>query len=215
MLNDRKYSMSDYFCLKVDLITRTLFDNPKTTGRTYPAQTITETPLTENERKHSAALMRINHAGEVCAQALYEAQGLSASHPDIKQKMRQAAIEEGDHLAWCRRRLLELGSHTSYLNPVWYIGSFAIGLTAGFIHDEWSLGFLAETEKQVVDHLTHHLKVISIKDQRSLSILQQMQLDEAKHRDEAIDAGAKELPLPIKKLMQWTSKMMVKIAYWL
>jgi ubiquinone biosynthesis monooxygenase Coq7 len=214
MLNDRRYSMIDYFCFSVDQAIRAVLDNPKTTGRWYPAEAEIGSILTDTQRKHSAALMRINHAGEVCAQALYHGQSLGTRHQEIKQKMQQAAIEEGDHLAWCRRRLVELGSHTSYLNPIWYLGSFTIGLSAGLINDQWSLGFLAETEKQVVDHLEHHLKEISTYDPKSASILQQMQQDEAKHRDAAIDAGAATLPMSIKKIMKFTSKIMVKIAYW-
>jgi ubiquinone biosynthesis monooxygenase Coq7 len=215
MLNDRRYSTVDYFCFGVDQALRAILNNPKTTGRPYPAQTEIESTLTETKRKHSAALMRINHAGEVSAQALYHGQRIASRNQDIKQKMLQAAYEEGDHLAWCQKRLFELGSHTSYLNPLWYLGSFTIGLSAGLINDQWSLGFLAETETQVVEHLDHHLKEISAEDQRSISILRQMQLDEAKHRDTAIDAGALILPLPVKKLMRLTSKIMVKLAYWL
>lgn len=215
MLNDRRYSIIDYFCFGVDQAMRAVLNNPKTTGRCYPAHKSEESPLTEAERKHSAALMRINHAGEVCAQALYHGQGLASRNPRIKQTMQQAACEEGDHLAWCHTRLLELGSHTSYLNPVWYVGSFMIGLSAGLINDQWSLGFLAETEKQVVNHLEHHLSVLSSLDTRSAKIIQQMQQDEEAHRVSAIDAGARTLPSYVKTLMQFTSKIMTKIAYWI
>jgi 3-demethoxyubiquinol 3-hydroxylase len=215
MLNDRRYSRIDYFCFNVDQAIRAVLNNPKTTGRAYPAQADVQSILTEAQRQHSAALMRINHAGEVCAQALYHGQSLASRHDNTKKKMQQAAIEEGDHLAWCRRRLLELGSHTSYLNPIWYVGSFTIGLSAGLINDQWSLGFLAETEKQVVDHLEHHLKEISSQDPQSACILKQMQWDEAKHRNAAIDAGAATLPFYVKNLMRLASKIMVKIAYWL
>src|SRR5262249_21998040 len=142
----------------------------------------------------SAGLMRINHAGEVCAQALYHGQGLASQSPHVKQKMQQAAVEEGDHFALCRIRFFELGSHTSYLNPLWYAGSFTLGLTAGLVGEKWSLGFLAETEHQVVKHLEKHLNILSNQDHRSYKILQQMQQDEAIHRDEAIKAGASELP---------------------
>jgi len=128
--------------------------------------------------------------------------------------MQQSAIEEGDHLAWCKKRLTELGSHTSYLAPLWYAGSFSIGFTAGMIGDKWSLGFLAETENQVVKHLEKHINVLKTKDAKSLDILEQMQKDEAEHRDEAIKAGANKLPEPVQKLMALTSKVMVKTAYW-
>jgi ubiquinone biosynthesis monooxygenase Coq7 len=213
MFNDRKYSIADWFCFGIDQAARAIWDNPKTTGRHYPAKSEMESVLTDEKRKHSAALMRINHAGEVCAQALYHGQGLASRSEAIKQKMQQAAIEEGDHLAWCRERLVELGSHTSYLNPVWYVGSWAIGLTAGLVGDKWSLGFLAETEKQVVEHLDNHLKNMAGEDQRSTRILQQMQADEAEHRDSAILAGAAALPVGVKKLMRVFSKIMVKVAY--
>jgi len=215
MTDQRNYSLFDHVCLGMDHALRAIFDNPKTTDRPYPAAKAPEIALSEKERRHSAALMRINHAGEVAAQALYHGQGLASQNSVTKQTMRQAAIEEGDHLAWCRTRLLELESHTSYLNPVWYLGSFAIGLAAGLIGDQWSLGFLAETESQVVHHLEKHSKLLSAKDQRSQSILQQMQLDEAAHRDTALQAGAMVLPWVVQTLMSWTSKVMVKTAYYI
>ena len=214
MVNDRHYSVTDFFCLSADQILRTLLNNPKTTGRSYPAQFISESSLTEVQCKHSAALMRINHAGEVCAQALYHGQAIASKNPVIKHSMQQAAIEEGDHLTWCRMRLVELGSHTSYLNPLWYVGAFTLGLLAGLIGDQWSLGFLAETEKQVVEHLEHHLNALAPEDKRSKKILQQMQWDEAEHRDTALAEGAKILPAFMQKWMKITSKVMVKVAYW-
>lgn len=215
VMNQRHYSLLDQLCLGFDQALRALSDTAKTTDRSYPARNEMDTHMSVDQRKHSAGLMRINHAGEVCAQALYHGQGLVSRSNAIKQKMQQAAIEEGDHLAWCRTRLFELGSHTSYLNPLWYAGSFTIGLTAGLVGDKWSLGFLAETEHQVVKHLEGHLKILSNQDHKSYKILQQMQQDEASHRDEAVKAGAAELPPFIKKLMQFTSKVMVKTAYWL
>lgn len=211
----RHLSMTDRICLEVDQIIRTVCHNPKTTGRLYPGLDIPDPSHKENERRSIAALMRINHAGEVSAQALYHGQSLASSSEHIKNKMQQAAIEEGDHLAWCYLRLMELHSHTSYLNLFWYLGSFSIGLCAGLLGDQWSLGFLAETENQVVDHLESHLKDIAKKDQRSYKILQQMQDDEARHRDDAIAVGAKPLPQPIKKAMRFLSKVMVKTAYWI
>ena len=215
MLNLRHYSAIDYICFGLDQALRAISDNTKTTERLYPAQHEQEPILTSTERKHSAALMRVNHAGEVSAQALYHGQGLVSRSLELKEKMYQSALEEGDHLAWCRTRLAELGSHTSYLNPVWYTGSFVIGLTAGLIGDQWSLGFLAETENQVVQHLEHHLHRLPEQDIKSQKILQQMQKDEAEHRDAAIEAGAAILPQPIKKLMSILSKVMVKTAYWI
>jgi ubiquinone biosynthesis monooxygenase Coq7 len=215
MLNERRYSILDQFCLGIDQAVRAVFDNPKTTGRDYPVQAEIEPVLTEAQRKHSAGLMRINHTGEVCAQALYHGQGLASRSQTVKQKMQHAAIEEGDHLAWCRTRLFELGSHTSYLNPLWYLGSFTLGLSAGLIGDKWSLGFLAETEQQVVEHLDNHLQRISGEDPRSAHILRQMQWDEAQHRDAAVESGAAALPSMVKNVMRLSSKLMVKIAYWL
>lgn len=213
--NPRHFSMIDHICLGIDQALRAISDNSKTTGRAYPAQNIAESKMSSQQRQNSAALMRINHAGEVCAQALYHGQGLVSRSNHIKMKMQQAATEEGDHLAWCRMRLCELGSHTSYLNPFWYLGSFTIGMSAGLIGDRWSLGFLAETENQVVKHLEKHLQILANQDQKSSIILQQMQHDEAVHRDEALQAGARVLPKPIQSLMKWMSKMMVKTAYWI
>lgn len=210
----RHYTLLDKICLGLDQAVRAISHTAKTSERVYPGKNEPESDLTQEQRKHVAALMRINHAGEVCAQALYHGQGLVSRRPDVKEKMRQAAMEEGDHLAWCQMRLAELGSHTSYLNPFWYTGSFVIGLTAGLIGDQWSLGFLAETENQVVKHLDKHLAELPEKDIRTHKILWQMRLDEAEHRDEAVKSGAAELPGWIKKIMGLTSRVMVKTAYW-
>lgn len=215
MKNHRNYTKLDQICLGLDQALKSVFGNAITTERPYPANKIKEPDLTHEQRQHSASLMRVNHAGEVCAQALYHGQGLVSKRADVREKMEQAAIEEGDHLAWCAQRLTELGNHTSYLNPFWYAGSFAIGLTAGLVGDKWSLGFLAETENQVVKHLESHLKLLPPQDEKSVTILQQMQQDEAQHRDDAVKAGAAELPSFLKKLMSYASKMMVKTAYWI
>lgn len=214
MANHRYYSFVDQLCMNVDQAIRAVSGTAETTGREYPGHHQAECTLSEIQRKQSAALMRINHAGEVCAQALYHGQGAVSHDSNVRQKLKQAAIEEGDHLMWCHQRLQELGSHTSYLNPFWYTGSFMIGLIAGILGDQWSLGFLAETEQQVVNHLENHVQLLYTKDEKSLKILQQMQEDEAKHRDDAKELGAAELPASIKKLMTITSKLMVKIAYW-
>ena len=210
----RDYSFFDKLCLGLDEVIRALTDNAKTTGAAYPAQGVEEHELNQEQRKHSAALMRINHTGEICAQALYHGQGIVSKSSAVHEKMQQAAIEEGDHLTWCRQRLDELGSHTSYLNPVFYAGSFCIGMVAGMIGDKWSLGFVAETERQVIKHLTGHLHILPMQDERSYKILQRMETDEAKHRDEAIASGARELPDMIKSTMALTSKIMVKTVYW-
>lgn len=215
MANKRDYTFLDQLCLGIDQVVRSLTDSAKTTGKVYPARDVKEENLSINEMKHSAALMRINHAGEICAQALYHGQRVVSSSKDVQAKMQNAAIEEGDHLAWCKMRLDELGSHTSYLNPLWYTGSFCIGMVAGMIGDAWSLGFVAETERQVIKHLEKHLISLPKIDVKSAKILQQMEKDEAKHRDEAIKAGAKELPDLIKKGMSLVAKVMVKTSYWI
>src|SRR3990167_2397492 len=150
---ERRYSLFDKLCLSFDQALRALSDGVKTTGATYPASHIQEEQLSESQKKQSEALMRINHTGEICAQALYHSQGLVSHTPQLHAKMQQASIEEGDHLAWCKKRLDELGGRTSYLNPFWYMGSFCIGVFAGRMGDAWSLGFVAETEQQVVKHL--------------------------------------------------------------
>lgn len=215
MQKERNYTILDQFCLNVDQAIRTLCGQPKSTGRPYPAKQNESGSLTREQKKQAAALMRVNHTGEVCAQALYHAQALVSSDPKIKEKMRQAVIEEGDHLNWCKTRLLELESHVSYFNFFWYSGSFLMGVIAGLAGDKWSLGFVAETETQVVAHLGEHLILLPEKDFRSYSILQQMRGDEAHHHDDAIKAGAVSLPRRIKKIMRGLSKIMVKTAYYI
>ena len=165
------------------------------------------------ERKHAAGLMRVNHVGEVCAQALYQSQKLVARNPEIQEMLDHSGQEEMDHLAWCETRLQELGSHTSYLNPIWYAGSFAIGLAAGLAGDKWSLGFVAETEKQVENHLESHLEKLPKEDQRSRAIVDQMRLDEIAHGQAAKNAGGAHLPALIQKIMQAVSKVMTTTAY--
>lgn len=214
MKSHRHYTFFDRLCLGVDQAVRALTDTVKTTGAAYPGKDIEEQTLSDNQRKHSAGLMRINHAGEICAQGLYHGQGVVSRSIDVQEKMHVAAIEEGDHLSWCRQRLDELGSHVSYLNPLWYAGSFCIGMVAGMIGDKWSLGFVAETERQVIKHLKGHLQTLPVQDQRSYTILQQMEADEARHRDDAVNLGAKDLPGVIRQTMAMTSKVMVKTAYW-
>ena len=210
----RHYSLVDRLCLGLDQAVRSLLCETRTTDRAYPAQAIAEPALTEEQKKQSAALMRVNHAGEVCAQALYHGQGLVSQSPQVREKMQQAALEEGDHLAWCQQRLDELHSHPSYLNPLWYSGSFLIGMVAGMVGDTWSLGFLAETEQQVVKHLETHLHLLPAEDKKSVAVLQKMQMDEEMHRDEAMHLGGRVLPLMIKQVMALMSKVMVKVAYW-
>jgi ubiquinone biosynthesis monooxygenase Coq7 len=212
---DRQYSRLDQLCLGFDQALRALRSATALTERPYPAAAESDAALTARERKQAASLMRVNHTGEVCAQALYHAQGLFSRNPEIQKQMQHSAIEEGDHLNWCNLRLQELQSHTSYLNPLWYTGSFVMGAVAGIIGDKWSLGFVAETETQVVKHLEKHLELLPAQDAKSIKILEQMHTDESHHRDEAIKAGAAVLPDVIKKLMTLTSKIMVKTAYWI
>jgi ubiquinone biosynthesis monooxygenase Coq7 len=181
--------------------------------RPYPAKSHSESNLNENEKKHISGLMRVNHAGEVAAQALYKAQSLTARDDELKKTMQQSADEEIDHLEWCESRIKELGDHTSYLEPVWYAGSFSIGVVAGCFGDKWNLGFLAETEHQVVRHLDSHLKQIPEKDSRTRAILEQMREDELHHAVTAENAGAEDLPKGVKRLMSFISKVMTKTAY--
>ncbi|WP_114651712.1 2-polyprenyl-3-methyl-6-methoxy-1,4-benzoquinone monooxygenase [Polynucleobacter necessarius] len=169
--------------------------------------------LDAKDREHAAGLMRVNHVGEVCAQALYQSQKLVACNPQIRQMLDHSGQEEMDHLAWCETRLQELGSHTSYLNPLWYAGSFAIGLAAGLAGDKWSLGFVAETEKQVENHLESHLEKLPVEDERSRAIVDQMRIDEIEHGQAAILVGGEVLPGPIQKLMWAMSKVMTRTAY--
>jgi len=163
-------------------------------------------------RNTSASLMRVNHVGEVCAQALYQGQALTSRSVEVREKMNEAAEEEIDHLNWCFRRIEQLDSHTSYLNPIWYLGSFALGLGAGLAGDKWSLGFLAETERQVVEHLESHLDRLPEEDTVSRAIVAQMAEDEAKHAEMAMRNGAAELPEFIKRAMKATARIMTQLS---
>jgi len=212
-MTKRHYSPADQLLMNLDQAVKTLFGKPEITERAYPAKEAGTDDLTQEQSKDIAGLMRVNHTGEVCAQALYQGQALTARLPRVRTSMERAAQEENDHLEWCHNRLDELGSHTSYLNPLWYAGSFAIGATAGLIGDKWSLGFVAETEKQVVKHLESHLQQLPDDDARSRSILEQMKVDEERHGTAALQAGGAALPQPIKTMMGVTSKIMTAIAY--
>jgi ubiquinone biosynthesis monooxygenase Coq7 len=214
-VTDRHYSLFDNFIIEVDKALTTLAGKPETTARPTPGSDFEEAELSEAERKQAAALMRVNHAGEVSAQALYQGQALTARLPDVREAMERAAQEENDHLVWCQQRLEALSSHTSVLNPLWYIGSFTLGAMAGKVGDKWSLGFVAETEKQVVKHIDGHLGIISEQDQKSRAVLSQMKIDEAQHGIKAMEAGGAELPTPITRLMGVVSKIMTRSSYWL
>lgn len=209
----RQYSSLDKLLLNVDMAVRTVFGRPQITERPDPARDLPEAELSEAERKHVAGLMRINHAGEVCAQALYQGQALTAKLPEVRSSMERAAQEENDHLDWCERRVVSMGSHKSLLNPLWYGGSFTIGAIAGLAGDKWSLGFVAETEHQVVRHLEEHLSKLPAQDEKSRAILEQMKEDELHHATVALEGGGAPLPAPIKKLMGLTSKLMTKSVY--
>ena len=212
-MNSRHYSPADKFLMHLDTGLRTVLGRPQTTERPNPAENIEDAELSPADRDLAGRLMRINHAGEVAAQGLYEGQSLTARLPEVRDKMERAAMEENDHLAWCENRLNELGSHKSLLNPLWYGGSLAIGALAGLAGDKWSLGFVTETENQVVRHLESHLAQLSEKDQKSRAILEQMKEDEGHHATAALHAGGAELPASIKKLMTLTSKVMTKAAF--
>ena len=183
-------------------------------NRPYPADSLEDEPLSPSDKKHSAGLMRVNHSGEICAQALYSGQILSAQNTKTRELLEQSRQEEVDHLAWCQKRLHELGYKPSLLNPLWYGQSFLIGLITGFAGDHVSLGFVEETEKQVQKHLEDHLGILSPKDQRSRAILVQMQEDEKRHGDHAHEAGGKPLPSPIKTIMSAVSKIMTHLSYY-
>ena len=211
----RQYSPFDHLIFNIDQCIRTLFGKPNGTDRPNPATNIIEQELSKSEIKLSSNLMRINHTGEVCAQALYQGQAITAQNPLTRDVMHQAAIEENDHLLWCEERLKELGSHTSYLNPLWYIGSLSIGLFAGICGDKWSLGFLAETEIQVGEHLKNHLAQLPMSDHKSRAIVEQMWVDETHHADMAVNQGGAKLPWPVKSLMQFQGKVMTSTVFYI
>ncbi|KGI76900.1 2-polyprenyl-3-methyl-6-methoxy-1,4-benzoquinone monooxygenase [Oleiagrimonas soli] len=181
--------------------------------RPSPALTQPEVELDDADRRHAAGLMRINHTGEVCAQALYKGQALLARDEDTREHLLHAAEEETDHLAWCADRLRELDSRPSLLNPLWYVGSMAIGAAAAAVNDRVSLGFVVETERQVEAHLAEHIERLPAEDERSRVVLRQMQEDEIRHADNALARGGIELPAPIPTLMALTSKVMKAVAY--
>ncbi|MEJ2406772.1 MAG: 2-polyprenyl-3-methyl-6-methoxy-1,4-benzoquinone monooxygenase [Candidatus Thiodiazotropha sp.] len=214
-MSDREYAPLDRVLIGLDTAVRTLFGRPQVTERENPASNIEEADLSEVERDHTARLMRINHTGEVCAQALYQGQALTAKLPEIRARLERAAQEENDHLAWCENRLDELDNRKSLLNPLWYTGSFLLGAVAGMAGDKWSLGFVAETEHQVEAHLESHLQRIPPQDQKSHAVLEQMKVDEIQHANMALEAGGAPLPPPIRWAMKLTAKVMTKSVYYL
>ncbi len=214
-MRERQQSMLDRLIGEADSVLRTLSNRGHQAERPSPAEGHSESDLDQQQRKHVAGLMRVNHTGEVCAQALYQGQALTAKLPDVREDMKQAAQEEIDHLMWCEERLQQLDSHTSRLNPAWYGLSFALGAAAGAIGDKWSLGFVAATEERVCGHLRDHLKSLPTEDRKSRLILQQMLEDEQHHGDNALAAGGADFPRPVKDAMTAVSQVMTKSSYWL
>ena len=207
-------NLTDQIIAEIDKGLKFSLHNYQKETRKYPASNIEDNNLNEISRNHSANLMRVNHAGEVAAQGLYRGQALTAKLEGTKEKMDQAALEELDHLSWCNKRLEELNNKPSVLNPLWYGLSFGMGAIAGAAGDKWSLGFVHETEEQVVIHLKGHLDKLSNEDKKTVAILEQMSADEAKHSQEALDSGAENLPEGVKKLMAIVAKVMTKSSYY-
>jgi len=213
-MSARTFSLTDLFLGEIDKAIKVL-SAPARASRAVPATPAPE-PLPEAQRAESARLMRVNHAGEVAAQALYRGQALTARNPQVAAAMQHSAKEEIDHLAWCEQRLIELGGRSSALNPLWYAGSFAVGALAGLLGDRNSLGFVAETERQVESHLRGHMQRLSGgADPRSRAILEQMTHDEAEHGAQAASLGGAELPGPVAAAMRLTSRLMTRGSYWL
>jgi 3-demethoxyubiquinol 3-hydroxylase len=210
---DRRYSPIDQWIGAFDQALRTVLGS-SAAARPYPADGIAETVEDPAERRHAAALMRVNHSGEVAAQALYQGQAAVAATAATRSALTEAASEETDHLAWCSKRIHELGGRTSLLNPLWYAGSFAIGALAGLAGDRTSLGFVAETERQVVEHLEGHLHRLPQTDARTRAIVQQMSADEERHGHNALSAGGAALPAVARAMMKATARIMTRTAYW-
>ncbi len=212
----KNYSFADRIILELDRGLKTLSANSTARAqRDNPASTVVESELSAQHKQTSARLMRVNHAGEVAAQGLYHGQALTAKNSETLVRMQASAQEEADHLAWCQQRLNELDSHPSLINPLWYMGSFAMGLTAGLCGDKWSLSFVSETEKQVEEHLSEHLQRLPTEDLKSRAILNQMQQDEIEHGEAARKLGGTDLPKPVPQLMRSVSQIMKVGAYWI
>lgn len=213
-MSTRDLTRADEALVQFDQVLRTLFGRPRVTERRNPAEEFEDVDLTEDERRHLGRLMRVNHAGEICAQALYQGQALTARLPEVRENMERSAREENDHLAWCEARIAELGGRKSLANPLWFAGSFALGAAAGLAGDHWSLGFVVETERQVEDHLDEHIAQVPGDDLRTRAILEQMKADEVHHAAVAQAAGANELPRAVRRAMRVVSKVMTRGAYW-
>ena len=209
-----RLSAFDQWVAAADRALRTLATDPMA-SRTSPASKVPATSLSERDRREAAALMRVNHVGEVCAQAMYDAQALAASSPALREQFVRAAQEEADHLAWTQQRIAGLGGRTSLLNPLWYAGAFVIGSAAARLGDRVSLGFLAETERQVEQHLQSHLERLPKADIESRAIVEQMRHEEAQHADSAVQRGGATLPFPARWAMRLAARVMTKTAHYI
>jgi len=207
------FTFIDKCIIEFDKALHTLAATPNS-GRPVPGGTLAEAQLSDEEKHHAAALMRVNHCGEVCAQALYQGQALSCNEPAVTQALAKAAREETEHLAWTEQRVTELGGRLSLLNPFWYAGSLALGFAAGKFGTRWNLGFLAETERQVEAHLEGHLQRLAPQDAKTRAIVEQMKRDESAHARTAYDLGGAELPEPVKRAMRLSSRLMTQASYW-
>jgi ubiquinone biosynthesis monooxygenase Coq7 len=212
-MHKRHLSLLDKIISEADTVMKTITSRGNHARRPSPSTGHSDSELSVTQRRHIAGLMRVNHSGEVCAQALYQGQSLTAKLPAVREEMQQAAQEEADHLVWCEERLRELGSHTSVLNPAWYGMSFALGALAGAISDKVSLGFVAATEERVCSHLRAHLKQLPDEDRKSQLILQQMLEDEQRHGDQALEAGGSDFPRRLKDAMSTVAKVMTTVSY--
>ena len=214
-MEQRQLSPLDRLLSGIDAALRTATAAPMRYGRPNPAADLPDIAMSETDRSHAAGLMRVNHAGEVAAQGLYQGHAAVARDVRIEADMRRAADEERDHLGWCEERLRELGQAPSRLSPVWYVGAFAIGAASGILGDKWSLGFIEETERQVSEHLSGHLQRLPEDDVRSRAIVEKMRAEEEVHGANARDAGAAELPPPVRAVMRLTARLMTGSAYWI
>lgn len=209
----RQYTALDFVLAQIDQSLRTVHATPPKPTRPAPDKALADADMNDKERDHAAGLMRINHTGEIAAQGLYHGQAATAKLQNTREKMEQAALEEGDHLYWCEKRLEELGHTKSLFGPFWYWGSYAIGASAGAAGDRWSLGFVNETETQVVKHLEEHVEKLPAQDEKSRAILKQMRSDEQEHADWAKQAGGKQLPFPVRQGMKLMAKVMKATSY--
>jgi 3-demethoxyubiquinol 3-hydroxylase len=213
-MSERRLTPLDRLLASANNALRTIAAPAGRSVRGNPAEAVAESDLDDDQKAHAAGLMRVNHAGEVAAQALYQGHAAVARDKSIEAQIQRAADEEFDHLSWCEQRIRELGEDVSRLSPVWYAGAFAIGAASGILGDRWSLGFIAETERQVCAHLDNHLEHLPEQDLKSRAIVARMRDEEAEHGENAIEAGAAELPEPVKLLMRMTAKVMTRTAYW-